>query len=219
LSGQSTAIVVTQLSPAYLVNGDDRNKHIEHDLLVTNAFSGPITLNAVEIEDESGNTLMQLSGDQLVNATQTLFDQKAAKSIASSSSVALEIDLILPKDTAAPVHLSSRISYKFSAAEPLATAIGSTQIKGPVVTVNRADPVIITSPVSGAGWVTFNGCCAPNVHRNTRIGAAHRIATSETFAIDWVRIDDGKLFSGDGKRNEDFPFFSAFRSGPSLMAR
>lgn len=205
----STAVMVTQMNPAYFVNGDDGKRHVEYDLLVTNVFTGPTSLASVDVTDDNGNTLMRLDGDRLVQATQTLLDQKSVKSIASSSAVAIEIDLMLPDNAVVPARLSHHILYKFSAAEPFATAIGSKRIDGPTITINQSEPIVIASPLSGPGWAAYNGCCTPNVHRNTRVAEADHITTSETFAIDWIRIDDGKFYTGNGTRNENFTFFGA----------
>jgi hypothetical protein len=203
----STALMIKQLSSAYFVNGDDGNVHVEYDLLVTNAFTGPVTLKFVDVTDENGKTLMRLDGDLLVQATQTLLDQKPVKSIPASSAVAVEIDLTLPGKTPVPAVLSHRIAYDFSASDRLATGIGKKQIEGPIVSVNQTQPIVIASPLAGTGWVAFNGCCSPNGHRSARIAATDRIATPETFAIDWLRIDEGKVYKNKGTRNDDYSCF------------
>ncbi len=203
----STALMIKQLNSAYFVNGDDGNVHVEYDLLVTNAFTGPVTLKFVDVTDENGKTLMRLDGDRLVQTTQTLLGQKPVKSIPASSAVAVEIDLTLPGKTPVPAVLSHRIAYDFSMTDPLATAIGKKQVDGPVVSVNQTPPIVIASPLAGTGWLALNGCCSPNVHRNTRIGATDRIATSETFAIDWMRLDEGKECKNDCTRNDDYSCF------------
>ena len=203
----STALMIRQLSPAYFIDGDDGNRHIEYDLLVTSVFSGPVTLKFVEVTDENGKTLMRLDGDRLVEATQTLQDQRPVNSIPASSAVAIEIDLTLPGKTIVPAHLSHRIAYDFSMTDRFATGIGKKQIDGPIVSVSQTPPTVIASPLAGTGWVAFNGCCSPNGHRNARTAATDRIATPETFAIDWLRLDEGKLCRNDGTRNEDYSCF------------
>jgi hypothetical protein len=203
----STALVIKQLSPAYFIDGDDGNRHIEYDLRVTSVFSGPVTLKFVDVTDENGKTLMRLDGDRLLEATQTLWNQKPVKSIPASSAVAVEIDLTLPGKTTVPARLSHRIAYDFSMTDPLATIIGKKQVDGPVVSVNQAPPIVIASPLAGTGWLALNGCCSPNVHRNTRIGATDRIATSETFDLDWMRVDERKECKNDCTRNDDYSCF------------
>lgn len=203
----STALMIKQLSPAYFIDADDGKRHIEYNLLVTSVFSGPVTLKFVDVTDENGKTLMRLDGDRLLEATQTLWNQKPVKSIPASSAVAVEIDLTLPGKTTVPARLSHRIAYDFSMTDPLATIIGKKQVDGPVVSVNQTPPIVIASPLAGTGWFSLNGCCSPNVHRNTRIGATDRIATSETFDLDWMRVDEGKECKNDCTRNDDYSCF------------
>ena len=48
-------------------------------------------------------------------------------------------------------------------------------------------------------------CCKPNVHRDVRIAIdGVRIETAETFAIDWAKVKNDRLFDGDGKRVEQY---------------
>jgi hypothetical protein len=69
--------------------------------------------------------------------------------------------------------------------------------------------VAIIAPLTGPGWVALNGCCVPNIHRNVRVAAGTRIATPETFAIDWIQIEGDKFFERDGKTVKQFPYFGS----------
>ena len=204
----STAITASPLHHAHAVRGDDGKDHVEYDLLVTNVFDGPVTLTAIDVTDAAGKVLMQIDGDVLAQATQALFDQKPAKTIPASGSVAVEIDLILSPGNIPP-HVSHRIAYDFAADDALATIIGSREISGPEVTVDTHEAIAIAPPLSGPGWASLNGCCVPNIHRDARIAAGTRIATPETFAIDWVQVRGDKFFEGDGKANDQYPYFGA----------
>src|SRR3546814_6605829 len=62
----------------------------------------------------------------------------------------------------------------------LATLIASREVLGVEVEVSKNEPVPIIAPLAGPGWVAFNGCCVPNIHRNVRVAAGTRIATPET---------------------------------------
>ena len=50
----STAIVVPPFHEGQVVLGDDGNNHVEYDLLVTNVFTGRVTLTPVEVIDPAG---------------------------------------------------------------------------------------------------------------------------------------------------------------------
>jgi Peptidase family M23 len=204
----STAIVVAPFHEAHHVRGDDGRDHVEYDLLVTNMFDGPVTVTTLEITNEAGKVIGHLDGSELAQATQTLIDGKLAKAIPPSGSLAIEVDLVLPPGTL-PKRLSHRVVYDFAQADPLASMIGSREVVGVEVEVSKNAPVPIIAPLTGPGWAAFNGCCAPNIHRNVRVAAGTRIATPETFAIDWIQLEGDKFFEGDGKANKQFPYFGA----------
>ena len=79
-------------------------------------------------------------------------------------------------------------------------------IDGPELAVDPRVPIVLAPPVRGPGWVSFSGCCdAATLHRIARLivdGA--RWAKIETFATDWLPLRDGRLFEGDGTRNEQW---------------
>ncbi|MFO0993576.1 MAG: M23 family metallopeptidase [Hyphomicrobiales bacterium] len=207
--GHSTAIVVAPIHDAQVVRGDDGRDHVEYELLVINAFAGPVTLANVVVVDPAGNTLATIAGPALAAATQTLLTQSPGATIPASAVVSVDIDLALTPG-AAPASLSHRIAYTIAPDAPMATLLASMTVEGPVVSVDRAAPFIIKPPLKGKGWFAVNGCCGPNVHRDTRIAIdGSRIATSETFAIDWTRVENGRMFEGDGGKNEQHYAFGA----------
>jgi hypothetical protein len=69
-------------------------------------------------------------------------------------------------------------------------------------------PVVIAPPLRGSGWLSVQRCCTPNGHRSLRYAInGERIIKAEMFAIDWVQLRDGFPFTGDGSRNEQYPYF------------
>jgi len=204
----STALLVTPFHAAHHVRGDDGRIHVEYDLLVTNVFDGAVTVTTLEITNETGRVIGHIDGKELAEATQTLIDGKPAKAIPPSGSVAIEVDLALPPEPL-PKRLSHRLVYDFAPGDPLAPLIASREVVGVEVAVAESPPVAIVAPLTGPGWVAYNGCCVPNVHRDVRVAAGTRIATPETFAIDWIQLEGDRFFEGDGKANKQFPYFGA----------
>ena len=92
---QVTAILVRPIHDAQVVRGDDGMEHVEYDLLVVNVFDAPVTLSSVTVLDPGGKTLMQIGGDALAAATQTLFDKMPTPVVPASAAVAVDVDLIL----------------------------------------------------------------------------------------------------------------------------
>jgi Peptidase family M23 len=205
----STAIVAMPFHDAFAVPADDARIHVEYDLLVTNVFDAPIAIKSIDVTDAGGRVLMRVDSKTLAAATQTLFEQKSVSSIAATQSVAIEMDVILPPGPV-PLVLSHRIAYELAGSDKHASIIASREIAGPQVKVDQRPHLPIISPVAGPGWAAFNGCCTPNRHRDVRVGAGTHVATPEVFDIDYIQVTkDGKYFTGDGRKNSDYPFFGA----------
>jgi hypothetical protein len=201
--------MVMPIHEAQVVRGDDGLDHVEYELLVVNVFATPVTLSEVIVVDPAGKDLATIAGATLAAATQTLLAQVPGATIPASAAVSVDIDLAL-KPGAAPSSLTHRIAYTIAPGAPMASLLGSMMVDGPVIAVDRAPPLVIKPPLKGKGWFAVNGCCGPNVHRDTRIAIdGSHIATSETFAIDWTRVENGRMFEGDGARNEQHYAFGA----------
>jgi len=199
---QPTAIQVSPVHAAQIVRGDDGMDHVEYDLLVTSVFPEPVTLTSVTVLDPAGTQLMRIEGDALTAATQTLFSHTASVVIPASAAVAVEVDLVLPPDTA-PQYLTHRIAYSLKADSALAPMITGLQVDAPDVAIDHRPAIVIKPPVKGDAWLVSSACCKPNVHRDLRIAIGGvRIETAETFAIDWARVKNNRIFDGDGSKVE-----------------
>jgi len=202
--GRPTAILVSPIHEAQIVRGDDGKDHVEYELLVVNVFSEPVTLSSVTVLDPAGKELMRIEGGTVAAATQTLFAKSATPVIPASSAVSVDIDLMLPPDTA-PERVTHRIAYALKADSELALMIGSLKVDAPEVAINRRPAIVIKPPLKGNGWLATSACCKPNVHRDERIAIdGVRIETGETFAVDWAKVKNDRLFDGDGKRVEQY---------------
>src|SRR6185437_6920155 len=202
--GRPTAILVSPIHEAQIVRGDDGKDHVEYELLVVNVFSEPVTLTSVTVLDPVGKELMRIEGGALAAATQTLFAKTATPVVPASAAVSVDVDLVLPPDTA-PERVTHRIAYTLKADSELAPIVGSLTIDAPVVAVNRKPAIVIRPPLKGNGWLATTACCKPNVHRDERIAIdGVRIETGETFAVDWAKVKNDRLYDGDGKRVEQY---------------
>jgi len=146
--GRVTAILVSPIHDAQVVRGDDGMDHVEYELLVVNVFPEPVTLSSATVLDPSGKELMRMEGDALAAATQTLFARTEAAVIPASAAVSMDIDLIQRPGTT-PERVKHRIAYTLAADTKLALMIGSLQVDGPEVTINRQPAILIKSPLRG----------------------------------------------------------------------
>lgn len=203
----TTALHVESSNPPYAVFGSDGRLHVEYDLVLTNAFVGPATLDAVAVRAD-GKPALTLTGDALTAATHTLLTSDATATIAPASTAFTQVDLVLPGRTA-PKRITNRVAYTIPADAPSRSVIGSTVSASPVLRTDPRPPTVISAPLSGAGWVNVNGCCndPTSPHRETLLASDGDWVTPELFAIDWIREVDGRFYSGDGTQNTDWVGF------------
>ena len=199
-----TAILVNPIHEAQVVHADDGKDHVEYELLVVNVFSEPVTLASVIVLDLAGKELSRLEGSALAAATQTLFTKTATPVVPASAAVAIDIDLILPPE-AIPERVTHRIAYTLKPDSELALMVGSLEVSAPEVAISHQPATVIRPPLEGNSWFAASACCKPNIHRDLRIAIdGVRIETAETFAIDWVKVKNDRIFDGDGKRVEQY---------------
>jgi hypothetical protein len=87
-------------------------------------FSEPVTLASVTVLDLKGKELMRVEGGALAAATQTLFAKTATPVVPASAAVSVDVDLILPPDTA-PERVTHRIAYNPQRGLGAALIVGS----------------------------------------------------------------------------------------------
>jgi Peptidase family M23 len=202
--GRPTAILVQPIHEAQVVRADDGMDHVEYELLVVSVFSEPVTLTSVAVLDPAGKELLRMEGPALAAATQTLFSKTPSPVIPGSAAASVDVDLILPPG-GAPERVTHRIAYALRADSQLAPIVGSLEVNAPEVAINREPAVVIRPPVKGNGWLATTACCKPNVHRDERIAIdGTRIETGETFAVDWVKVENERIFDGEGKKVEQY---------------
>jgi hypothetical protein len=210
-TSNSTAVQVTPVNVPQRVHGSDGREHIDYNLVITNAFTAEVTLTSLVVRG-GGRELLALSGDALAAFTRPLASEEPTTSIPKASAVAVFVDIVLPRSAGrtVPRRLHHRISYTFPPGSPLEAIIGSRTVRGPDLPVDRQAPIEIAPPLRGAGWLNANGCCDPSVnHRSTMLPANGTYVAPETFAVDYIRLVDGRQYVGDGTQNTDWYGYGA----------
>ena len=205
----TTALTVSQIhSPLRLV-GSDGKTHLEYDLLLQSMFSAPVTVTSIEVLAPDGTSLLKLAGDDVAKVTTPAFTGAPTAVVPPSGTLGTVIDVVVPSDKV-PDRLNHRISYRAGASE-LGSIVGTTDIVGPELDVDPDEPIEISAPLKGQAWLNANSCCAPDApHRRARIAVdGNSVKKFEEFAVDWVQLRDGRLFDGDGSRNEQWYGFGA----------
>jgi hypothetical protein len=202
--------VVSAIGGPIGVPGSDGLEHIEYDLVITNVFNAPVLLSRIEVVTLDGDPLLSLAGRDLVAATQPLLGLTPLEEIPASGTAAVIVDVAVPREQV-PDRLTHRITYTLPADALGAAQIESLTVDGPELVVDDRAPVVIAPPVHGPGWLNAFSCCdASSIHRGVRAAAdGARIVKSETFAIDWILLQDNRFFEDDGARNEQWFAYGA----------
>jgi hypothetical protein len=209
LTARTTALLVSAIHDPLRVTGSDGMVHLEYDLVLTNVFTAPVTITAIEVLTPHGQSLLRLEGDALEAMTQPLFGRTPMDVVPQSGALAAMLDVVVPPDQV-PQRLTHRITYDLPPDASNLAIIGSREIVGPELAVDPFTPLVIAPPLRGTGWINANGCCDASAHRSARLAVdGSHLAKIETFAIDWVRLEGNRIFTGDGTRNEDYFAFGA----------
>jgi hypothetical protein len=211
-AAQPTALLVSATNAPLRVLGSDGLEHLEYDLIISNTFTAPVTLTSVEVIAPDGRALLRLEGDALAAIIQPVFfnGESPGPEIPVGGVVATVIDLLLPP-AEVPTRISHRITYQLPADARGLTLFASREVLAPELTVDPRAPLVIAPPLRGAGWFNANSCCeAGSPHRAFRmpVDGTH-YAKFELFAIDWIRMEDGHLFTGDGTQSEQWFAYGA----------
>src|SRR5437762_10403140 len=130
-----TAILVSPLHEAQIVRADDGMDHVEYDLLVVSVLPEPVMLSSVTVVDPAGKELKRIEGAALAAVTQPLFAHTQTTVIPASAAVAVEVDLILPPDTA-PERITHRIAYALKAGSELGPMFDRLEVDAPDVAID-----------------------------------------------------------------------------------
>jgi hypothetical protein len=205
-AANTTALQVTAVGAPQRVHGSDGREHIDYNLVITNAFTAEATLTSLVVRG-GGKVLLALRGDALAAFTRPLASEDPTTSIPSASAVAVFVDIVLPRSAGrkVPKRLHHRISYTLPPGAPVEAIIGSRTVRGPDLRVDRRVPIKIAPPLRGGGWLDANGCCDPSVnHRSTMLAANGTYVAPEIFAVDYIRLVNGRFYRGDGTQNSDW---------------
>jgi hypothetical protein len=151
--------------------------------------------------------IQRLDAEQFAAHTHPILqEQEPMPVIPPSASAMVLVDIPLPRNRSIPSKLNHRISYELPADFPPNAVIDSRTVHGPRLPVPKRQPLTIAPPLRGTGWWAGGGCCDPNQrHRGLLLANNGRLVTTEMFDIDWLRIVDNRMFTGDGTQLGDYP--------------
>jgi hypothetical protein len=173
----------------------DGNHHLTYEIGIANISPAKIRIDKIEVLDDADRqrALRTIEGEGVLRLMTLLAGGGDINELESSQAGTLYLDAWIPTSEAVPGVLVHRISgTNLVTNEPLAKVLGARMR----VRSDIAIPVL-APPARGTGWVCAEACCGRSHHRRTPISINGEIYLSQRYAIDFVRLVDGELFSGD----------------------
>ncbi|MEU8779189.1 M23 family metallopeptidase [Streptomyces sp. NPDC048606] len=211
-------VVVTPVGdPTFPWLGSDQKYHVSYDLQLTNASRLPATLTMVQVVDAEhpDAVVATLSRRQLAdpdceygacNLLRMLPSSNAADTVMPpGQSRALMVDLTFDTLNQAPAEVMHRLFVTGQAVPPATEPSPISYLAAPF-DISSGKPRGIAPPLRGENWVAANGCCGTgSPHRPSLNSLNGKLANSQRFAIDWMKLtDEGKFYSGDRTKNESY---------------
>jgi hypothetical protein len=197
-----TPLTVSAFTPRTLAfPGTDGRTHIVYELLLTNTNVTPATVEAIEVVDAAkpSDTLDTYDAKKLLAALRTTGNSAVETPVIEFNGTRLlMLSLAFDPGATIPKKLLHRVKYQgaTSPSPKPVTPADATYTAAPIEIETQFPH--IGPPLSGAGWVAMNGCCAVGVHRSSSLACNGGLYFAQRFAIDWMQLDkDGKFISGD----------------------
>jgi peptidase M23-like protein len=195
--------------------GTDGQYHLQYQLLITNATTADAIITDGDVLDPrtdqpTGNN-RSLSADgvdirlnvRLFSVQNSITSADFGDTIPAGQIAVMFFYLSYPSVEAIPPNLK----HRFTAARTVNGVTTSyTSEDDGSTPVSTAQPVVLSPPLTGTGWLDANGS-GPSVyeHRYTLQPTNGALRPPEVFAIDWIKLDDrGRAYVGDNTKNESF---------------
>ena len=210
-------------SGIYPVKGSDGLLHLAYALQFTNSWNQPATIKSVEVVDPargnqvSGkNRVLDIKNEDVTGKLKlftlpgTMGKESYTDEVPGGQSGVMFFDVTYDNISQVPKAIALRITITTPP-----TPVGTEHtIVGHSIPISR-EGMLISPPLKGSGWVDANGCCLEvGPHRFVTNPMNGTLDPSETFAIDWVQVDDhGLAYRTDGRKPEDW-----FGYGAEILA-
>lgn len=162
-----------------------------YELHLQNYRGEPLTLKKLEIVDSSrtpSSTVAAFTGSQLHELLRPIGADKidGDHPLEGGKRAVAFICLAFDETDSVPEKLSHRV------------LVGDFIAEGPSIGI-RHTVKVLAPPVMGAGWLADNGPSLDSHHRTGLFVAGGRAHISRRFAIDWKRLEQDAMYSGDAR--------------------
>jgi murein DD-endopeptidase MepM/ murein hydrolase activator NlpD len=187
--------------------GTDGLIHIAYELMLTNGFPIPVTLDSVTVRrsDRDGGTIERLSGSELEAAMSLIAPAADPTTTVPNSGVGVVwFEIVLPRGARLPRAIRHTLTVSVPPGLPVPGQITYT---GALERVDQRPPTVLAPPLRGPGWIALGSCC-DGPHRRALQPVNGKLTLGQRFAIDWNGSDSqGRLVVGDPGVNTNWVFF------------
>lgn len=200
-----------QYGPRPVPVAGEGKDHLLYEMRLTNFSGRDITLQSIDVSDgATGAAISHHDAGDLADMIATPGRTKAAPErvvINAGSFVVIHFDTVLHHGSA---H-RTRLRHVIRIDGPAGTDADSARRQLITETVTGdAAPLIVGSPLRGAGWLAANALSNTADHRRTIAVVDGRARIAQRYAIDFVQLDQrGRAFIGDPARNEAWTGYGA----------
>lgn len=202
----ATPLIGSVLALPIPVPATDGKVHLAYEVQLTNVLAQEVTLTSLTVLDRDVS-LLKLAGEQLADRTRVVGIPTPTTKIGPAQTASVWMDVTLDKGAAVPERLVHSISLSLPDPKPPLFPATMTIDIAPTAVESRK-PIVLAPPLSGPGWLNGDGCCGTSAHRLALNPIDGELWAAERYAIDYVQLQpDGRLFSGDQAKLEDYPYF------------
>ncbi len=178
----------------------DGRTHLSYELYMTNRMNEPVTVTSVKVvdADDPSKVVEDLSGQSLDDRmTLDRTPQIETTTLAPHESGIVYIDASVPSTDDVPSLLQHVVETQKASGEAFAV------IEGAFVTPRNMEVPVLGSPVSDGTWVAAEACCFKSHHRRGPFTLGGQDFLAQRYAIDWIKVQDGRLYEGDDPKDLD----------------
>ncbi|MET0864712.1 MAG: M23 family metallopeptidase [Nakamurella sp.] len=197
-----TPVVATALlAQALPVPGTDNRIHVQYELQIVNAKAAPATITSVDIlsADDTSTLIAGYDSAQVVDSLRSTLPKPVADAVIPPGELRF---LYIEVSFATAADIPSGVVHRFNllaAANPGTDQPTPMQYEMAPVEFPSTPPLALAPPLSGAGWIDFNGAFNNlTVHRGSVQTVNGQFFIAQRYAIDYMRLNDaGQIVAGD----------------------
>lgn len=202
------------------VRGADGLIHLSYAMVFANNTAYPVTLKSIEVVDlacrnqpTGTNQVVSMSG---MDVTGQFFlfslpkrfetDLNNSTELGPGQAASVYFDVTYRDQASVPSRLSHRVAADLTLPTGEKTEYVVTDDPVPVV---KGDPIVLSPPLRGDGWVDANGCCKQiGPHRGFFSAIDGALWPAAEFAIDFVRVNaQGVGFTRDPNELKSYFYY------------